>query len=190
MHNKSSKQATLSNTDMYINSVSSAALTINSIHDNKLDVNELVKILIEQTSKIVFDGDITSLESILATQARTLSVLFNKMISMAMHTNNLTQIQGLTDVGLKAQKQCRQTLSVLADLKHPNHATFVKQQNIAVNQQVNNPNQEQNFKNLEKSANELLSEVTNAALDTRRTSEAITANLRVEAMEQIKRCSN
>lgn len=67
-------------------------------------MNELVKILIEQTSKIVFDGDITSFESILAAQAKTLSILFNKMITMAIHTNNLTQMQGLTDIGLKAQK--------------------------------------------------------------------------------------
>ena len=71
------------------------------------------------------------------------------------------------DIAMKAQKQCRQTLSALVDIKHPRRATFVKQQNNAINQQINNGSDPENFQ--EKPANELLTEVQYEIVDTRRT---------------------
>src|SRR5690606_41054074 len=41
-------------------------------------------------------------------------------------------------MALKAQSQCQTTLEALAEIKHPKSATFVKQQNIAQQQHVNN----------------------------------------------------
>ena len=39
---------------------------------------------------------------------------------------------------LRAQSQCRATIETLAEVKYPKAATFVRQQNVAYQQQVNN----------------------------------------------------
>ena len=41
-------------------------------------------------------------------------------------------------LALKAQTQCRSTLETLAEVKYPKAATFVRQQNVAYQQQINN----------------------------------------------------
>jgi hypothetical protein len=41
-------------------------------------------------------------------------------------------------LALKAQAQCRATLETLAEVKNPKPPTFVRQQNVAYQQQVNN----------------------------------------------------
>lgn len=41
-------------------------------------------------------------------------------------------------MAFKAQAQCRATLQTLVEVKYPRHTSFVKQQNVAAVQQVNN----------------------------------------------------
>ena len=41
-------------------------------------------------------------------------------------------------LALEAQSQCRTTIEAIAEIKNPRSVAFVKQANIAVNQQVNN----------------------------------------------------
>ena len=64
--------------------------------------------------------------------------MFYDLARSAKRQSNLTQIQTLTVLALKAQSQCRATLQTLSDVKHPKQATFINQANIAGQQQVNN----------------------------------------------------
>lgn len=41
-------------------------------------------------------------------------------------------------MALKAQSQCRTTIEALSEVKYPKSPTFIRQQNIAAQQQVNN----------------------------------------------------
>lgn len=76
-------------------------------------------------------------------------------------------------------------LLALAELKNPRRATFIKQKNNAINQQINSSSQEQvkNFKNSDKFANELLKEPNHEALDFRGTPETGNINSQMEALE-------
>lgn len=77
-------------------------------------------------------------EDMLLNQAHALQAMFYDLARTAKGQSNLMQIQTLTALALKAQSQCRATLQTLSDVKHPNQPTFIKQANIAGQQQVNN----------------------------------------------------
>ncbi len=138
-----------------------AMLTMHAIHP-ETDGKELFLLCDRNTQKILA-GNTEIIETILMAQAHTLDCLFHKMTCNAASAEYIPAMQAYFDIALKAQKQCRQTLLALVDMKHPRGATFVKQQNNAINQQVNNGIQAEVFeKNL---ANELLREVEHAPVD-------------------------
>jgi hypothetical protein len=83
----------------------------------------------------------------LATQAHTLDVLFNRMLRQAW--NNVGHYPDTVDkymrLALRAQAQCRATAETLNEMKNPKPVAFVHQANIANGpQQVNNENFETN----------------------------------------------
>jgi hypothetical protein len=49
----------------------------------------------------------------------------------------MSQLDGYLRLGSKAQSQCRATVETLNLMKNPPSAMFVKQANLAINQQVN-----------------------------------------------------
>ena len=80
-------------------------------------------------------------EAVLASQAYTLDALFNNLA----HRSVVNMAGGYTAaseqylrMALKAQAQCRTTLETLNEIKFPKAPTFIRQQNIAGQQQVNN----------------------------------------------------
>lgn len=135
-------------------------------------------------------GDLKHIEATLYSQAIILQDYFYRMMKMAAVSKNSTDIQLFGQLALKAQTQSRATLSALADIKHPKRTTFIKQQNNAINQQVNNNNLPKISQNLSDFKNELLTEATHETLDTRRTPETITINSGMETLEAINRCQN
>ena len=86
------------------------------------------------------DGDLNRVDAMLVTQAYTLDAIFNELAQRA--AANMGEYMNATDLylrlALKAQSQCRATLETLAEIKYPKSATFVRQQNVGINQQVNN----------------------------------------------------
>ncbi len=85
-------------------------------------------------------GDMSDVEATLIAQAVTLNAVFNELarraaLNMGAH---LTATETYLRLAFKAQAQCRSTLETLAEVKNPRQATFVRQQNIASQQQVNN----------------------------------------------------
>lgn len=77
-------------------------------------------------------------EAMLLGQAHALQSMFADLAYRAKHQTGLAAIQTIIGLALKAQSQCRATLQTLSDVKNPKQATFIKQANIASQQQVNN----------------------------------------------------
>jgi hypothetical protein len=104
-----------------------------------IDVTEAVAVTRERIGKVK-SGDMSGVESTLMAQAMTLNSIFNELAKRA--ALNMGEHLGATEtylkMALKAQSQCRSTLETLAEVKAPRSATFIKQANIANQQQVNN----------------------------------------------------
>ena len=103
----------------------------------KTDIGALINELNSQ-AKTVRDGNLARVEAILMTQAQTLDAIFNHLAQLAIGQQSISYIDAFLRLGLKAQTQCRATLETLAEIKNPRPTTFIKQQNVGVNQQVNN----------------------------------------------------
>ena len=181
-----------------------AALTIKAFgakFGDQISSAGLIKALREQI-KAVIDGDLNRVEAMLVTQAHTLDAIFNELAQRA--AANMGEYMNATDLylrlALKAQGQCRATLETLAEIKYPKSETFVRQQNVGVNQQVNNgertPNdpRERAREDLLNSANKLLEKDGSGrqqlGLDTGTAGETIGANRELEAVGALDRASD
>ena len=130
----------------------------------ELGLTEAIKNVHEQTEK-VRSGDVSAAETMLFAQAMALDAMYSELARRAcLHMGeHLPFMEAYLRLAFKAQSQCRATLETLAEIKNPRQpATFVKQQNLAHNQQVNNT-LHAGAENSEKTTNELLE----ASLDTR-----------------------
>lgn len=143
-------------------------------------------------------GDLARPEEMLSAQAHTLDVLFNRLAQRAkknMDAGYTAAGETYLRMALKAQSQCRTTVEALAEIKYPKSATFIRQANIANQQQVNNGTQSGTQKNghfraHEKDitpANEQLTEAKHAALDCRGSGAAIGGNSTLEAVGAVNR---
>ena len=95
---------------------------------------------LKQQINTVQKGELNRVEAMLIVQAHSLDAIFNDLAQRA--AANVGEYMNATDLylrlALKAQNQCRATLETLAEIKFPKSPTFVRQQNVGVNQQVNN----------------------------------------------------
>lgn len=161
----------------------------------QIGIGEAVAVMRAKAAKTEA-GDLSELEATLTAQAATLNAVFNEMarrasINMGQHMDATEKYMRLA---LKAQGQCRATVETLAEIKFPRSATFIKQANIAGQQQVNNGQAGIEDHRLtgspEKtinSTNELLSEQANATLDTAGARAPSRANSELETVGAINR---
>jgi len=138
---------------------------------------ELAEDLTAQIEKIGA-GDLGDVEAMLFAQAHVLQLIFLKCTHHMNRAEYLNQMQAHGQLALKAQNQCRATLTTLVDIKNPARAVFIK--NTATNQQVNLGAVPQ--KNSADSTNELLEAKVHERLDTRAPSEAVPVDSPLEAM--------
>jgi hypothetical protein len=105
----------------------------------EIDITEAVAVTRERIGKVK-SGDMSGVESTLMAQAMTLDSIFNEMARRAALNmgEHLAATETYLKMAFKAQSQCRSTLETLAEVKAPRVATFIKQANIANQQQVNN----------------------------------------------------
>ena len=163
-----------------------------------LGFTEMVEVMRDKAN-LIKAGDLSELEATLTAQAATLDAIFNELARRA--AMNMGQYLGPTEVylrlALKAQGQCRSTLETLAEVKYPKAAaTFIRQANIAGQQQVNNgelrnkphdaPAQEKNIN----STNELLTEGASETLDAAGARAPSGADSELEAVAAINRTQN
>ena len=86
----------------------------------------------------VWNGDMKKCEAMLLSQAIALQSIFTNLARRAIDQDYLKQLDAYLRLGLKAQAQAVRTIEALAEMKNPRSVAFVKQANIANNQQVNN----------------------------------------------------
>ena len=104
-----------------------------------LDLSESISVMNEKIAKVKA-GDMSDVEATLIAQAVTLDTVFNELARRAAANMgaHMTATETYLRLAFKAQAQCRSTLETLAEVRNPRHAIFVRQQNIANQQQVNN----------------------------------------------------
>jgi hypothetical protein len=105
----------------------------------ELHFNDSIAVMREKVAQVQ-RGDLSETEATLTAQAVTLDAIFNAMAKRAALNmgSHLNATESYMRMALKAQAQCRATLETLAEVKFPKAATFVRQQNVAYQQQVNN----------------------------------------------------
>lgn len=132
---------------------------------------------IKETNEKIAPGDTQHLEDMLLNQAHTLEAIFYSCTHHMLSGEYLNQVRVYSDIALKAQKQCRNTIMAIADLKNPRQTTFVKNQNNAVNQQIN-------LENKLSTTNELL-EHRHDSMDIRTPITPISDNPQLETVDKI-----
>jgi hypothetical protein len=123
------------------------------------------------------------IERQLYSQGVALSLMFDKLMRLMGLSETLKQMETYGHLALKAQAQSRATFVALNQLNNPNGTTFIKQQNNAVNQQINESK-------LAGCTNELLTERPNETLDLRGKAGTIPQNTFVVPMGEIDRPYN
>lgn len=105
----------------------------------ELHITDAIEVFSAKAARVQ-RGDMSEVEATLTAQAVALDAIFNGLakrgaLNMGQH---LGACETYLRLALKAQAQCRATLETLAEVKYPKVATFVRQQNVAYQQQVNN----------------------------------------------------
>lgn len=175
-----------------------AALTLLNYNKDfgEMSINTLVGDLSKQC-ELANNSDLSRAEAMLMAQAHTLDSIFNSLARRAALNMGeyINAAETYLRLALKAQTQCRATLETLAYIKNPPTA-FIRQQNVAVNQQVNNRDHSDPIPTgapaparveISKSGNELLSEDNHAALDSNRASTTGGINSQLETVGAIHR---
>lgn len=142
----------------YSNPFMSTALAIcNNYKNENISYEGLANNMSKQMHEI--KNNTIHLETMLFTQAVALQELFNKSMTQASHSSTIAGLKAWSEIALRAQAQSRKTIATLAEIKNPrNFPIFVRQQNNAINQQINNEKTTTSTDNLN-SANELNEEI-------------------------------
>jgi hypothetical protein len=142
--------------------------------------------------KEVQEGNLEVIEKTLVAQANTLDSIFNALACRAaLNMGEYPEaVERYMRLALKAQSQRRATLKCLADIKNPAPLAFVKQANIAHNQQVNNAAEQPRPENTKNQQNELLTEQHRETLDIPRASAAGGTDPALETVGAIDRSKN
>lgn len=170
---------------MYINPLCNASVSISAIRNTCSESLPGTVEAIKSINKQIVENDhLQAVEEILINQAHTLENLFHHCIEKVTGSKYINQLQVYMTMALKAQDQCRKTLVSLAQIKNPRQTSFIKQQNNAINQQVN----------LEKiqdhKTNELLEVKPYDTMDTRTPITAISTHPSMETLAEIDRSEN
>lgn len=147
--------------------------------------------VMQEDIKAVNGGNLDKLEGMLTAQAEALNAIFNNFAKRAIHSTHMQQLDTYTRLAMKAQAQCRTTVEAIAEIKYPKSATFIKQANIAQQQQVNNGKAPAHAREKDITpTNELLAESKHAALDTGTTGAAIGLDPQLEAVGASNRATH
>lgn len=133
-------------------------------------------------SEAVKGGDLSCAEEMLTYQSHVLNQIFNLQVMAAAQSSNSDRFEVCMRIALKAQNQTRQTLSTLAEVKGVKRTTFIKQQNQAVNQQINNSEKTDNLPSelLEKRNERLVTSEKRGSIQSNTPLEAVGAVYRAE----------
>lgn len=135
----------------------------------------------------VIEGSLKGAERMLICQARALQAVFSQFTDRMAQAETIVQMEAHSKIALRAQNQCQRTLRTLLEFKNPKRATFIKQQNNAINQQINEGDPKEIPEKEIKPANELLEQKDGEWLDIGKTKEAIRDDSKMETVGEINR---
>ena len=151
-----------------------------------IDLKVLMDELGNQVSQVT-KGNLERGEAMLTAQAHTLDALFHKLAQRALGAEYTTQLEIYLRLALKAQNQARTTWEAISRIQNPT-VNYVKQANIAHNQQINH-GVESRMEN-QISPNELLKKEEYERLDTRTSTTPIGANQELATVGAVDRTKN
>jgi hypothetical protein len=172
-------------TTMYTSPSGSNSSALCALHDS-VEWGAMLDRL-KKVNAEVMDGDLSCAEELLIDQAIVLQSIFSNYIGKTNNSEYLSQVEAYSKIALRAQNQCQRTLKTLLEFKNPKRSTFIKQQNNAVNQQINEGEPKEIPEKEIKSANELLEHKDGTWLDTGKTKEAVRADTEVETLGELDR---
>ncbi|MBN3771194.1 hypothetical protein [Burkholderia sp. Se-20378] len=142
----------------------------------------------------ISEGDMSSVERLLVTQAVALNALFGECAHRASKNmgSHLPATDAYMRMALKAQQQSATTLKILGEIKNPRQVAFIKQQNNAQQQQVNNgtPPPSRTRKEEGDPTNELLEHQNGEWMDAGTAGEAGRGNQAMEAVGAVDRAGD
>lgn len=145
---------------------------------------------LEEINANIRDGDLSIAEALLIDQALVLQSVFSNFISRTANAEYLGQVEAYGKLALRAQNQCQRTLKTLLEYKNPKRTTFIKQQNNATNQQINEGKLKEISEKEIKPANELLEVNHEARLDIPETKDTIPVDTELETVGELDRTAH
>lgn len=190
---KADEKIKIGNTKVYLHCRGHAAIALNKLHGGGLDPSSLMDCLSQSVDRIT-NGNTNEIEAMLITQAKSLEYMFYDALTKLPNAS-MEHTEVFANIALRAQTGCRKTLMALTELKHPRRTTtFIKQQNNALTQQVNNcvKSESHPIENNKKDPNELNAEGSYEPkkMDIGTTIRTSTTNTRAEAMVVLDRPKN
>jgi hypothetical protein len=173
---------------MYTTPSGSNSLALCSLNDSK-DWGAMSDRLREVNAAVI-DGDLSIAEALLIDQALVLQSIFSNNTAKMANAKYLSQIEAFSKIALRAQNQCQRTLKTLLEFKNPKRTTFIKQQNNATNQQINEGKLKEIPEKEINPANELLEVNHETRLDTGKMQETIRTDSEVETVGELDRTSH
>jgi len=157
-----------------------------------LSLTDIHTALIEKFRPVVRENDMSSVDAMLLAQAHTCDLIFNDYALKAMVSDTMPKLEAYMRMALKAQQQSASTLRVLGELKSPKQIAFIKQANVAHQQQVNNCTAPPTRAHEESSnqSNELLEHQHGERLDTGTAGQAGRGNQTLETVGTIDRAKD
>lgn len=146
-------------------------------------------VALEGEADAVHKGDMRRVEAMLVVQAHTLDAIFNRMLRNMKHN----QFELHMRMAFRAQAQCARTIEVLSAVKYPQSPQFIRQQNVAGVQQVNNGAAPAAARAGEEKLippNKLLEANHGQRLDAGQASAAVSADSQVAAVEEVHGSAN
>ena len=168
-----------------INPALQSAATINEYANSPeaLDLQAIMTCLEKQVGQVK-NGNFDCIEQMLLVQAYTLDVIANSLYRRSKNQEYLHQLESYLKLGLRAQSQSRANLEALMNIKNPK--AYLKQTNIAHNQQVNNEVSAEK----QNPPNELLEKIDGERLDAGTPPEAVRADSDLATVGEVHRPKN
>ena len=178
--------------ELAMNPAVRAIFSLHKYSDHSLgtyDITTLTGLMHERVKKM-HDGDLQQAETMLLSQAYVLDAVFHELLGRA-RTNMGTYLETSETylrLAYRSQSQCRSTLETLGFIKNPKSVVFVRQANIANNQQINN--NRSRAKKKKKDPNKLLEQTHAERLDARAPGAAKLDDSPVAALEAVDGTAN
>lgn len=153
------------------------------------DLNECAAELRKAAGKIN-NGDLTGVEQTLAAQLHVLDAVFTKTAMLASTAKHVETMEAFLRMAMKAQAQARATAETLTEMKYPKSATFIRQQNVAGQQIVNNADKMLAHGKLRESQSGLLEASHGERLDFGASAATSGTHPKLEAVGEINRPQN